>query len=104
MMSALIASTSNGFITALISLVLHVVLAAVLLRCYIGILGPSTISSLKHLCNPDQGDNFCVNQSHVFLVMSGAYTGLRSWWKLHGPCNRNVLRFPLIQQSGNTLL
>jgi nucleoporin NDC1 len=103
-LSGLTASTSNGFINALTSLVAHVGLAALLIRCYIGILGPSVISSLKHLCNPDQADTFCVNESHVFLVMSGAYTGLRAWWKLHGPSNRNVLRFPLIQQSGNTLL
>ena len=46
MMSALIASTSNGFVTVLISLVLHVVLAAVLLRCYIGILGPVSYTHL----------------------------------------------------------
>ena len=94
---------SDGLIEAFSSLLAHVCISAFLLRCYIGILGPSSISSLTKLCN-QESDDTCINEAHVFLIVSGAYTGFRAWWKLHGPSNGNVLKFPLIQQSGNSLL
>ena len=97
-------AASNGIVNALTSVLAHVILSACLLRCYIGILGPTRFSSLTMLCNLDSGVDRCMNEAHVFLIMSGAYTGLRVWWKLYGPSNGNVLRFPLVQQSGNSLL
>ena len=102
--SVLTATTSNGVMNGLSSLLAHVTISAFLLRCYVGILGPTSISSLTTLCNLEKGDNVCVNESHVFMILSGAYTGLLVWWKLHGPSNGNALRFPLIQLSGNALL
>ena len=94
---------SNGLIEAFSSLAAHVCLSAVLLRCYVGILGPSSISSLTKSCDL-QNDDTCINETHIFLIVSGAYTGFRAWWKLHGTSNGNALKFPLIQQSGNSLL
>ena len=97
------ALVSNGLIEAFSSLAAHVCISAFLLRCYVGILGPSSISSLTKLCDI-QSDETCINEAHVFLIVSGAYTGFRAWWKLHGTSNGNALKFPLIQQSGNSLL
>ena len=97
------AVTSNGIINATTSLTAHMVLSAILLKCYIGIIGPSSLSSLTILCNHTNKD-VCINEQHIFLIVSGIFTGIRIWWKLQGPSNGQVLRFPLIQLSGNTLL
>ena len=97
------AVTSNGIINALTSLTAHIVLSAILLKCYIGIIGPARLSSLTILYNHANRD-VCINERHIFLIVSGIFTGICIWWKLQGPCNGQVLRFPLIQLSGNTLL
>ena len=101
--TTIIAVTSNGIINATTSLSAHMVLSAILLKCYIGIIGPASLSSLTILCNHASKD-VCINEQHIFLIVSGIFTGIRIWWKLQGPSNGQVLRFPLIQLSGNTLL
>lgn len=104
LISALAASTSNGILDALTSLAGHVILSACLLGCYVGLLGPNRFASLTMLYDLEYGTERCLNQPHLFLVVSGAYTGLRLWWRFHGPSNGNLLRFPLVQLSGNSLL
>ena len=102
--SVVTAFTSNGIINGITSLLAHILISACLLRCYLGILGPPQLSNLTSLCHAEYGLDRCINEAHLFLILSGFYTGLRVWWKLHGPSNGNALRFSLIQQSGNSLL
>ena len=47
--------------------------------------------------------NNCLNEPHLFLVLSGAYIGLSQWFNLHMK-NGNLLTFPPIQMHGSSQL
>lgn len=43
----------------------------------------------------------CLNDPHVFLVMSGLYFGLSHWFRLH-VCHESLVTFPPVQLHGST--
>ena len=74
--SVVTAFTSNGIINGITSLLAHILISACLLRCYLGILGPPQLSNLTSLCHAEYGLDRCINEAHLFLILSGFYTGL----------------------------
>ena len=82
----------------LISFVGHVAAGGILARSYLGLVGQRQYSTLTLLC-ADVGRDRCINEPHVFLVLSGCYSGFCIWWDYHLK-HGNVLHFPAIQQLG----
>jgi len=82
----------------LLSLLVHAVAGGVLARCYLGLVGQRQYSTLTLPCS-DVGIDRCINEAHVFLVVSGAFSGFCIWWDYHLKSG-NCLRFQAIQQLG----
>ena len=80
----------------------HIFAGGVLVRSYLGlygrfnglttVFGPTVLKRQSYL-----------NVPHIFLVLSGCYTGLSLWKEFHFN-NKNVVQFPMIEQTGNSQL
>merc|ERR1719262_2083527 len=81
-----------------ISLVVHVVAGTVLARSYLGLVGQRQYSSLTLLC-AELGQDRCINEAHVFVVVSGGFSGFCLWLDYHLR-NGAVLQFRAIQRLG----
>ena len=66
----------------------HILAGGVLVRSYLGLYG--RFNRLTVLVKGQK----CLNVPHVFLVLSGAFTGLALWRDFHYK-NKNVLQFPM---------
>ena len=83
--------------TFITSALAHILAGGVLVRSYLGLYG--RFNGLTVLVKGQK----CLNVPHVFLVLSGAFTGLALWRDFHYK-NKNVLHFPMIEQTGNSQL
>jgi len=81
-----------------ISLAGHVVAGVLLARSYLGLVGQRQYSSLTLLC-AELGQDRCINESHVFVVVSGGFSGFCLWLDYHLR-NGAVLQFRAIQRLG----
>ena len=78
----------------------HILAGGVLVRSYLGLYGrfnSLTVTMVKG------GHTKYLNVPHIFLVLSGCYTGFTLWKDFHFK-NKNVLQFPMIEQTGNSQL
>jgi len=103
----LTASPARGFVSVIrdlfrpevvLSLTGHVAAGMVLARSYLGLVGQRHYSSLTLLC-AELGQDRCINEAHVFVVVSGGFSGLCLWLDYHLR-NGAVLQFRAIQQLG----
>ena len=79
------------------SALVHILASGVLVRSYLGLYG--RFNSLTVI----EKRTKYLNVPHIFIVMSGCYTGLMLWKEFHFN-NKNVLDFPMIEQTGNSQL
>jgi len=87
--------------TKLFSLVTHSTLCGVITWCYVK-LHSGTFSNLTKLCEED-GSSLCLNENHMFIVLSGVFTGAILWSRYHFS-NSNLISFPAIYQNKSSQL
>jgi len=93
----LLATTSSK----LMSLLTHTLICGLMTWCYVK-LHSGPFSNLTKLCQED-GESLCLNENHMFLVLSGVLTGPVLWSRYHF-CNANLISFPAIIQSKSSHL
>ena len=80
------------------SFCVHAICGGVLARSYLGLVAASSTWSLNLLVDVDDGVRR-LNESHLFLVLSGVFSGACLWRDFHFG-NRNLLVFEVIERKG----
>jgi len=80
-----------------VSALAHVGAGLVLARSYLGLVGHHKYSGLTLLC-AELGQDRCINEPHVTVVVSGGFTGFALWLEAHRV--GSVLHFRAIDQRG----
>jgi hypothetical protein len=83
-----------------LSLVCHATVGGVLMRSYLGVMG-GQYNGITEPCSSHEVKKRCLNEPHLFLVLSGMFVGITLWHSLHFK-NGNLLSFSPISQHGSS--